>query len=341
MNNGFTKDMLARVTIITSHYDGNNAWVQNQYAEKTGIFKNLAPGAEGTLLVSEVNMALKGAAENCVVEGVYLIENRNNSDMTEINKIKRTLELRLESKGYKIVNHAPQAVKFDEQAINDWIESHNLYDIKAHQIKEVERIKNELEKQRDELEKEVASLVRQKEAFANLSNDFSELNEDYQKKYQEVSSKYSRLKEEKENEYSDLEKRNKKLIDEVHANEERNKRLAEQHKCLQSLIESSGLFNVDIDDIAEKAQLFDKICKEDGLDKERIKKMKEFISHYERFKEENNDYWVCKGNSDMLKAFESDYGIKRGIAEAREIFDMLLKYFKVSSIDEVKERINL
>ena len=265
---GFTKDQLKRITIVTSHYQGNKAWVQNQFMLARGYFDDLCLGSEKTLTEGELIMAFKDAAKDFVVEGIYLIENISNSDMTEINKIKKNIELRLRAQGYEIIVHAPQKLEFDTYKIKEWADSHNLIYIMSQRIKELNK------------------------SFDDKNKELALLNEKLKEKVNSAQKELNGIKERTLQERNEL----NKVRDE-------KERLTKCNKYIAAIAEQSKYSNINIEDLSKKSFMSDKICNDNGFDKKRIQKMKEFVDTYSKAEEYHYYKATCKMYNDILNEF--------------------------------------
>ena len=317
---GFTKDQLKRITIVTSHYQGNQAWVQNQFMLARGYFDDLCLGSEKTLTEGELIMAFKDAAKDFVVEGIYLIENISNSDMSEINKIKKNIENRLQAQGYEIITHAPKKLEFDTAKVNEWAESHNLIYLMSKRIKE-------LNKSFDDKNKEL-TLLNEKLNKANFALEQAAIEKNKKNNViVDIVGQCEELKEKvnaAQKELNGIKERTIQERNELNKVRDEKERLTKCNKYIAAIAEQSKYSNINIEDLSKKSFLFDKICNENGLDNERINKMKEFIAKYEKC--EHYHYYV--GKCGMFQNALDDFNIK-SIMELRTI---------LSERNEINER---
>ena len=80
-------------------------------------------------------------------------------------------------------------------------------------------------------------------------------------------------------------------------------RLTKCNKYIAAIAEQSKYSNINIEDLSKKSLLFDKICNDNGLDKKRIQKMKEFVDTYSKAEEYHYYKVTCKMYNDILNEF--------------------------------------
>lgn len=167
---------MKRTIIISKAFtDSMEAYVQNIGIEETGIIESLKKEGlelkEDTLSDNELALLLKNCIDDdCILEGIFSIDNSFNHSQKEINKIKENIESKYKSKGYTIIPHTD---KID-------------FNINKDKLKEIVNTRNYLlmlQENIDVLKKQEKSLI------ANIRNN-STLLQEITDKFNKLSNRY-------------------------------------------------------------------------------------------------------------------------------------------------------
>lgn len=304
-----------KITVIISkiYPDSHTFFVQNIGLDHFTIINKLKNQNDNgfeyiNISDEELKLLLNYCVTNCVIEGVYHINNHYNRDQKEINKIKDNIRAKFLSKGLLEVNHCEFNIEYTGDG-GDIINKRNYLSI---------------------LQDDIDLCKQKKEQYINLNRQYDDLQKEYDNykkrlkdievKYQDKEKEFNRLVERYRNGQKCLEEQRKKLPEDI-----------------KQLKDSIVLYDDTIIDKKHKITTLNKDIDKLTDEKNRIQKeINAQLDIAEYWKKANNISWVRISDkiTDIIMSIKTS---EENIDEVKAKFAHNIKMYFLNGKDKIPE----